>query len=127
MAEPVRVPGGAMGALKILLLRYFSAQEPPWKLSKSCSRCSQGHFSAYRLAKLPQEAAKKLPRHPQETPRARQEPQEAAKRPQEAAKTSPRGRQETQGARQEPQEAAKRLPRCPMMPPRGFQEASKRP
>ena len=34
----------------------FPPRSLPWELPKSCSRCSQGHFSASRLAKPPQEA-----------------------------------------------------------------------
>ena len=74
------------------------------KIFQKFPKCSK--MFPKSCSKPPQEAAKRIPRHTQETPRARQEPQEAAK-------TLPR--------RPKIQEASKR----PLEPHNGPQEAPK--
>ena len=100
----------------------FPPRSLPWELQKSCSRCSQGHFSASRPAKPPQEApggrqeapksSPRAPKRPPRAPRCRQEiprsRQEAAKMPQDAPKRHPRGPKSLPRRSKRPQEPPKK-------------------
>ena len=86
----------------------FPPRSLPWELQKSCSRCSQGHFSASRPAKPPQEAPGGRQEAPKSSPRALK----STKRPPRDPKRPPRGCQDAL--------------RCPKMPPRGPKGLPKR-
>ena len=123
-----------LGALEILFPLEpgpHSAIEPHWELPKSCSRCSQGHFSAQEAPRSPQDQPKtaqeaprsaedrpkKLPRGRQEVPRCRQEVPRGSK---EAAKRLPRGPKSFPTCRKSPQETPKRHLRSTKSIPKDF-------
>ena len=112
----------------------FPPRSLPWELQKSCSRCSQGHFSASRPAKPPQEApggrqeapksSPRAPKRPPRAPRCRQEiprgRQEAAKMPQDAPKRRPRGPKSLPRRSKRPQEPPKKHLRSTKSTQKGF-------